>query len=159
MGERRGKEREKGKGNLLQGVWGIDAPGGLRTSTCQNNIVYAYERNCQGTCRSNFNNFAKTLNFTKMTQKIWRKLAYEMHSCVQLLGALPPRPLDQGSAPRPAGELKRFPRPQTCSKVLRGIDAPGGLRTSTCQSSIVYAYERNHCQGTCRPNFNNLQKL
>ena len=25
-------------------------------------------------------------------------------------------------------------------------------------SNIVYAYERN-CQGTCRPNFNNLQKL
>ena len=46
----------------------------------------------------------------------------------------------------------------TSSKVLGGIDAPGGLRTSTCQGSIVYAYERN-CQGACRPNFNNLQKL
>ena len=43
----------------------------------------------------------------------------------------------------------------TCCKVLGGIDAPGGLRTSTCQSNIVYAYERN-CQGTCRPGFVNI---
>ena len=92
--------------------------------------------------------------------------------------------LAAGLRPHPLGELKRSPDSLaairgptskgregrggegegegkgggTCYKVLGGIDAPGGLRTSTCQGSIVYAYERN-CQGTCRPNFNNLQKL
>ena len=34
--------------------------------------------------------------------KIWRKLAYEMYSCVQLLGGFaPPDPLTRGSAPGP----------------------------------------------------------
>ena len=99
-----GKGREGGRGGRREGeggtcskvLGGIDAPGGLRTSTCQSNIVYACERTAKGhvdltltICR-NFEFY----NFTK----IWRKLANEMYSCVQLLGASPPDPLTRGSA-------------------------------------------------------------
>ena len=34
--------------------------------------------------------------FYQNDTKIWRKLAYEMYSCVQLLGGFAPRPPDQG---------------------------------------------------------------
>ena len=100
----------------------------VRTSTCQSNIVYAYVRNCQGTyvglglnstiCRNfvvsemTYTVSSGTLNssipyhcrnfeFYQNDTKIRRKLAYEMYSCVQLLGggASPPRPPDQGLCP------------------------------------------------------------
>jgi len=67
-------------------------------STCQSNIVYAYERNCQGACRPNFTNLQK-LWFYQNDIKIRQKLAYEMYSCVQLLGGFAPRPPDQGFCP------------------------------------------------------------
>jgi len=44
--------------------------------------------------------FAETLNYQNDT-KIRRKLAYEMYSCVQLLGASPPDPLTRDAAPGP----------------------------------------------------------
>jgi len=43
----------------------------------------------------------RKLEFYQNDIKIRRKLAYEMHSCVQLLRASAPDPLTRGSAPGP----------------------------------------------------------
>ena len=44
----------------------------------------------------------RNFEFHQNDTKIWRKLAYEMYSYVQLLGGLrPPVPLTRGSAPGP----------------------------------------------------------
>jgi len=44
----------------------------------------------------------RNFEFHQNDSKIWRKLAYEMYSCVQLLvGFAPPDPLTRDSAPGP----------------------------------------------------------
>ena len=46
----------------------------------------------------------RNFEFYQYDTKIRRKLAYEMYSCVQLLGGFAPDPLTRGSAPGPCWE-------------------------------------------------------
>ena len=56
-------------------------------------------RNCQGTCRPNFQQFAETLKFTKMTPKFGENWFMKCIVVFSFWGASPPRPPDQGLCP------------------------------------------------------------
>jgi len=95
-------EKGKGRGNLLQGVRGIDAPGAYVHLIVKAASFMLTKETAKGHVDLTLT-ICRNFEFYQNDTKIRRKLAYEMYSCVQLLGGFAPQTPDQGLPLDPAG--------------------------------------------------------
>ena len=108
----------------------------------------------------------RNFEFYQNDTKIRRKLAYEMYSCVELLGLRPPDPLTRGSAPGPRwGHSPQTPiigsryrarhsRPQ----MLKPNSAYGSIHHLPFTAHFVSTYTASHNCRTPSAKWQNVGK-